>query len=90
MLNHSPPATISAADFKAHCLSLMDEVKAKRQTVIITKYGAPVAKLVPVDVEAPSLFGWLKGTVTEVGDVISPIEAAWDAELEMDQEAGRE
>jgi prevent-host-death family protein len=39
--------TMPAGVFKARCLAVMDEVQSKRQSVIITKRGKPVAKLVP-------------------------------------------
>ena len=38
-----------AGEFKTHCLRVMDEVSATRQTLTITKHGKPVAHLVPVD-----------------------------------------
>ena len=63
---------IAAGSFKVHCLALMDEVQAKRETVVITKRGKPVAKLVPVEEQADDLFGFLRGKVTIVGDVVSP------------------
>ena len=65
--------TIAAGTFKAHCLALMDEVKAKRQTLIITKRGEPVAKLVPIDAEPDDIFGFFRGKGTIEGDVVSPI-----------------
>ena len=40
---------MAAGSFKAQCLAVMDEVQAKRETVVITKHGKPVAKLVPAD-----------------------------------------
>ena len=40
---------MAAGLFKVHCLAVMDEVHSKRETVVITKHGQPVAKLVPVD-----------------------------------------
>jgi prevent-host-death family protein len=63
---------IAAGSFKAHCLAVMDEVQAKRETVVITKRGKPVAKLVPVEEQTDDLFGFLRGKVTIVGDVVSP------------------
>lgn len=63
---------IAAGSFKVHCLAIMDEVQAKRETVIITKRGKPVAKLVPVEEQTDDLFGFLLGKVTIVGDVVSP------------------
>jgi prevent-host-death family protein len=64
--------TMGAGAFKTNCLAVMDEVQAKRVTVVITKRGKPVAKLVPVEIKNDDLFGFLQGKVTIVGDVVSP------------------
>lgn len=64
---------MAAGVFKAKCLAVMDEVQARKETVIITKRGKPVAKLVPVDGEGGSIFGFFKGKVKVKGDVVSPI-----------------
>jgi prevent-host-death family protein len=71
---------VPAGEFKARCLRLMDEVQKTRRPVVITKRGKPVAKLVPVEEEMPSIFGRMRGTVTILGDIISPIEQEWNAE----------
>jgi prevent-host-death family protein len=39
--------TISATEFKARCLELMDQVYETRQAIIITKRGKPVSRLEP-------------------------------------------
>lgn len=65
--------TIKASEFKAKCLKIMDEVAAAGELVEITKNGIPVAKLVPVVRKPETLFGALKGSVTYMGDIISPI-----------------
>jgi len=70
---------IPAGEFKAKCLNLMDEVQRKRFAIIVTKRGKPVAKVVPIDEKPPDLFGCMKGTVTILGDIISPIDVEWDA-----------
>ena len=64
--------TIPAGTFKARCLAIMDEVQAKRQAVVITKRGKPVAKLVPVDKEKDDIFGFFKGKIEIKGDIVSP------------------
>lgn len=63
---------MAAGTFKAHCLAVMDQVQAKRETVVITKHGKPVAKLVPVTKEKDDIFGFLKGKAKITGDVVSP------------------
>jgi prevent-host-death family protein len=65
--------TIPAGAFKARCLAIMDEVAAKRQAVVITKRGKPVAKLVPVEKEKDDIFGFFKGKIKINGDIVGPI-----------------
>lgn len=69
--------TIPAAEFKARCLVLMENVRKTREPVVITKRGKPVAKLVPVDNSGADFIGRLKGIVESVGDIESPIEG-WE------------
>jgi len=64
--------TMPAGVFKTKCLAIMDEVKAKRETVVITKHGRPVAKLVPVDAGVDEIFGFFGGRGSITGDVVSP------------------
>ena len=65
---------VAAADFKANCLRLMDEVARQRRPIIITKRGKPVAKLVPVENSPIDPFGCMAGTAEICGDIIGPIE----------------
>ena len=62
---------MGAADFKAHCLQVMETVRRTRRTVTITKRGVPVAKLVPADPPREFVLGALAGTFTSVGDLVS-------------------
>jgi prevent-host-death family protein len=70
-----------AGKFKTHCLAVMDQVRATREPVVITKRGRPVAKLVPVEEKASKFLGRLQGVVKILGDIESPIEPAeaWKA-----------
>lgn len=70
---------ISAAQFKAECLKLMDEVEKTRQPIIITKHGRPVAQLAPIPADTDSLFGYMKGMMRINGDVIAPLDIEWSA-----------
>ncbi|HEV8231566.1 MAG TPA: type II toxin-antitoxin system Phd/YefM family antitoxin [Thermoanaerobaculia bacterium] len=67
---------IPAAQFKARCLKIMDEVKSRRETVVITKKGRPVARLLPVEEHDRDVFGCLAGELEIVGDITSPVVAA--------------
>lgn len=68
---------ITATRFKARCLALLDEAAAGEE-IVVTKYGRPVARVVPA--EAPA---GLRGSVTfHVGDdaLIAPLDVEWDAD----------
>ncbi len=73
--------TIPAGEFKTHCLRIMDEVSRRRQAVIITKKGVPVAKLVPVERMEREVVGCLEGVMEIVGDIEAPVALpeAWQA-----------
>jgi prevent-host-death family protein len=64
---------IPAGAFKTHCLALMDEIRAKRETIVITKRGKPIAKLSPVEKEADDIFGFMMGKGAITGDIVSPL-----------------
>lgn len=71
---------IQAGKFKAECLKIMDDIQAKKYSIIITKRNKPIAKLVPLEEENKSfLFGKMKGTAQIKGDLIQPIEEQWNA-----------
>jgi prevent-host-death family protein len=63
---------IPAGVFKTNRLAIMDEAKAKWETVVITKHGEPVVKLVPVDTRVDEIFGFFSGKGSITGDVVSP------------------
>jgi prevent-host-death family protein len=70
--------TVPAGEFKARCLRIMEEVRTKRVTVVITKKGRPVAKLVPADDDPDEVFGSLRGVLEIAGDIESPVAAPED------------
>lgn len=72
--------TIAAAEFKARCLTLMEDVRATREPIVITKRGKPVAKLVPAENPKREFIGRLKGVIRIVGDIESPVvpPEAWE------------
>jgi prevent-host-death family protein len=71
---------IPAGEFKVRCLKLMDQVRATRRPIVITKRGKPVARLVPVEERMPSIFGRMRGTVTIQGDIVGPTGEEWNAQ----------
>lgn len=73
-------STIPAAEFKAKCLKVMETVRATGEEVVITKHGKPVARLVPVTYAPVPFVGRNAGLTISEGDLIAPIDEAWEAE----------
>jgi prevent-host-death family protein len=76
--------SIGAGEFKAKCLKLLDEVAETGEPLVVTKFGKPVAKIVPMP-EPREIFGAMKGSVLWEGDIISPIEGVWDLDDRTDE-----
>lgn len=71
--------SVPAAEFKAHCLELMDRVRETGAEYVVTKHGEPVAKLVPyTQPERTAFFGSMKGTVLAYERPFDPIDGAYD------------
>lgn len=73
---------IPAGQFKANCLSLMDEVNLQQRVIVITKHGKPIAKLVPFSETRKSLFGAMAGSVKIIGDIVEPTGEIWEADAD--------
>jgi len=71
---------VGAAEFKARCLELMNEVQRSGIEVVITKHRKPVARLVPAQTESTAFCGSLAGVVREENDLISPVDIPWEAD----------
>ena len=74
--------TIGAANFKARCLAVLDEVAEARAEYTILKHGRPVARLLPpgpAGVSQPQ--ATLAGTVHVLGDIVAPplADDDWEA-----------
>ena len=77
--------TMTATEFRAKCLGLIDEVAETGREIVITKRGKPVARLVPYRRRPRSLFGMDRGRMKILGDIIAPIDVEWDAESNPDR-----
>lgn len=71
--------TIAAAEFKAHCLALLEEVRKTRQPLVVTRHGRPVAEISPYVDKKSARENPLKGSILHQGDLLSPIEVGWDS-----------
>ncbi len=73
--------TIAAGQFKTHCLSLLDEVAQNHETLIVTKYGKPVAQILPVISNKETGENPLKNSIVFEKDIIKPIDDMWEINL---------
>ncbi len=70
--------TISASEFKASCLSLLDRVAQTHETIVITKYGRPIARLVALEDGEP-MIGSVRLLSDDDADYFSS-SSTWDAD----------
>jgi prevent-host-death family protein len=67
---------ITISKFKATCLSVMEDVRRTRTPVRITRFGKPVAEVVPPSEEPKgSWLGCMKGAMEISGDIVEPVGA---------------
>ncbi len=69
--------TISASQFKAQCLAMLDEIAATGEEVVVTKRGRAVARVSAVT-QPQSLQGSATFHVSDEA-LIEPLDIAWDA-----------
>jgi prevent-host-death family protein len=77
-----PMKEVAISEFKAKCLSLIDQVQKTKKPLRITRFGKPVAEVVPPAPERQPAdwFGSMKGTIEILGDIVSPAndENEWE------------
>jgi prevent-host-death family protein len=66
---------IAAGAFKGRCLSVIKEVQATGEPVVIIKRGLPVVQVAPVSSGNGEVFGFMAGAFEIVGDIESPCES---------------
>lgn len=75
--------TIPISAFKARCLAVLKRVKETGQPILVTKFGEPVAEIVPPTPDQPAepWLGRLKDRAKITGDIVAPVAEAsdWDA-----------
>jgi antitoxin (DNA-binding transcriptional repressor) of toxin-antitoxin stability system len=66
--------TMPISKFKATCLATLERVRKTGRPLRVTRFGKPVADIVPPTPDAPaeSWLGSMKGTATIRGDVTVP------------------
>jgi prevent-host-death family protein len=82
-----PARIMSATEFKAKCLGLLDEVQERGETITITKRGRPVAVLGPPRrrVWKSPADSWA-GRAEILGDIVNGDPDLWDCVRESEEE----
>lgn len=73
--------SVGASEFRRQCLALLDSVEATKTSVLVTKRGRPVARLVPVEGPGPDTMGSVELLAAADRDYFST-GVDWSAELE--------
>ena len=70
--------SLSVSEFKAKCLSVLQDVSKQKKRIIITKRGRPIAEVIPHE-SKENVVPW-DDTVVFMRDIISPVaEEDWEA-----------
>jgi prevent-host-death family protein len=73
---------VAISEFKAKCLALLDQVQKTKQPIRITRFGKPVAEVVPPSpASLPDWMGSMKDSIEILGDVVAPAneDTDWEA-----------
>jgi prevent-host-death family protein len=74
---------VAISVFKAKCLGIIEEVRKTRKPIRITRFGKPVAEVIPPtpDERPKRWLGSMAGTIKIVGDIVGPTGSLddWEA-----------
>ena len=75
--------SMAISEFKATCLAVLERVRRTQKPVLITRFGQPVAEVVPPSAppRPKSWIGSMAGSGEILGDIVSPIgkKRDWEA-----------
>ena len=68
--------SIPISKFRATCLAVLEEVRRTGKSIQITRFGKPVADIMPPSPNTRSAewLGLMSNTAEIVGDIVGPIE----------------
>jgi len=74
---------VAISEFKAKCLALLEQVRKTKQPIRVTRFGEPVAEVIPAgpSAEEGDWLGSMADSMEIVGDIVSPVieEKDWEA-----------
>lgn len=74
---------IAISEFKAKCLGLLEEVRKTRKPIRITRFGKPVAEVIPPSPGKPEgrRLGSMAGSGRILGDIVGSISPGSEWEV---------
>jgi prevent-host-death family protein len=76
---------IAISEFKAKCLSLLDQVQKTKRPIRVTRFGKPVAEVIPPSAQGSAdWLGSMKDKIEILGDIVSPASDPSDWEVLRD------
>jgi len=67
---------IAISKFKATCLAVLEDVRRTRRPVRVTRFGKPVAEVIPPSVSPKqSWLGCMRDSLEIHGDIVAPVRA---------------
>jgi prevent-host-death family protein len=77
---------VAISEFKAKCLALLERVRKTKRPIRVTRFGKPIADVVPPapTVDSGDWLGGMAGTIEIVGDIVSPVVETSDWEAARD------
>ena len=65
---------ITISEFKAKCSAILEEVRRTRHTIRITRFGKPIAEVVPASEvkDGETWIGSMKNSIELLGDIVFP------------------
>jgi len=77
---------VAISVFKAKCLGILEEVRKTRRPIRVTRFGEPVAEVVPPSPQTTptNWLGCMDGTLEIDGDIVGPTGSLDDWEAGRD------
>jgi len=66
---------IAISRFKATCLAVLEDVQRTKKPIRVTRFGKPIAEIVPPAPTGKRVLGGMRDSVEIIGDIVGPIGA---------------
>lgn len=69
--------SIAIGEFKARCLSVLEQVRRKKERLVITRRGQPIAEVGPLKNPSTKTENPLLNSIIHEKDIVAPLEVEW-------------